>query len=456
MDYKQLLDDSEAPPNCMRDGSSFVYFLKPPAKYIYTIPQSFERFFRGFDNFLISNTQRVFNKFWHFFDLSITFFTTIEFGMVLSFLFLFAGWDSFEDETTFIVLIVCILSQIPKRFIWRPRPYMVGRASPHSSPKTSSFPSRAVTCAAVYSLSWVVYTESMSDRVFFKSWTILFPLVCILLASLARIQIGAHYPSDCLIGAFNGIMAVAVGISLQYINSLDCGSCKDDSCYAGKDSPNEITWENRHLVNWSAFYLLLIIGIIITIISVVKPIRFWCKCHLVYGMLLPSIAFDRACLCKALNPNGNAALAKLTDPLNLIDLLFGLIVGGLIMIFGIILGILIKDPTSSCRKIIIKEDKKVLDSEVHAAVLYTESEKVGLLDGVFPIETDKNSRANINGEILVNASVINPLSKKKKKKKTFPLQTEIMSVFSFVLMYFACFYSALYWRSSELRNSLIY
>lgn len=90
---------------------------------------------------------------------------------------------------------------------------------------TSSFPSRAVTCAGEYLLlitHLVVYSFFASyayiityepNHVVIKWWMpVIFisiygfinltTLVTILLASVARVALGVHYPSDCVIGFF--------------------------------------------------------------------------------------------------------------------------------------------------------------------------------------------------------------------------------------------------------------
>ena len=72
-------------------------------------------------------------------------FTTIEFGIMLPFVLHGLGIDSLATLFTYIAVALGIIPQIPKRFIWRSRPYMVGRAIKLNKAGTSSFPSRAVT-----------------------------------------------------------------------------------------------------------------------------------------------------------------------------------------------------------------------------------------------------------------------------------------------------------------------
>ena len=52
----------------------------------------------------------------------------IEISMALPFALFMLGEDGIAIEFCYFALMLCIVSQIPKRFIWRWRPWMVGRA----------------------------------------------------------------------------------------------------------------------------------------------------------------------------------------------------------------------------------------------------------------------------------------------------------------------------------------
>lgn len=86
-----------------------------------------------------------------FIAYALTSTTIIEIGPI----FPLVLYGCFLDDIALICLIVIaavvLLSQIPKRFAWRYRPFFDYRAVHMKTNKTSSFPSRAVVCAVAYS-----------------------------------------------------------------------------------------------------------------------------------------------------------------------------------------------------------------------------------------------------------------------------------------------------------------
>lgn len=109
------------------------------------MPHSFEKFFMPFDDALIRICQRFHSKPVQWFSKVVSAFSTIEIGMTVPFLCFFLGWDAAAQIWLSFALALAIIPQLPKRFIWRPRPYMAGRAKKFGKEHTSSFPSRAVT-----------------------------------------------------------------------------------------------------------------------------------------------------------------------------------------------------------------------------------------------------------------------------------------------------------------------
>lgn len=116
------------------------------------------------------------------------------------------------------------ISQIPKKFIFRPRPWMVKRARPIRRDKTSSFPSRAVVCAVVF--SWLIAQSlAREEAVSTPVNPIILWLAILIVAALtafARINVGAHYPSDTIFGFLLGCAILRVGLRVESMWSSAC------------------------------------------------------------------------------------------------------------------------------------------------------------------------------------------------------------------------------------------
>ena len=147
----------------------------------------------------------------------------IEIIFALPFVLFCLGVDGLASEMSYLALVTAIFSQLPKRFIWRYRPWMVLRSNQVSiafilsfifffiyffwiqqlaTPHTSSFPSRAVCCSLVYSFAvcyGYLYFTNSNDIIWWWMPEIIF--IFLFLASFARVFLGVHYPSDCLVGA---------------------------------------------------------------------------------------------------------------------------------------------------------------------------------------------------------------------------------------------------------------
>lgn len=78
------------------------------------------------------------------------------------------GWDAVATDILYLSLTLSTLSQIPKRFLWRYRPFMVHRAQQRKKTTTSSFPSRAVACATVYACILPLAIFAAVDSVAYK------------------------------------------------------------------------------------------------------------------------------------------------------------------------------------------------------------------------------------------------------------------------------------------------
>lgn len=99
--------------------------------------------------------------------------------------------------------------------------------------QTSSFPSRAVLLFVVYAFT-VAYTLDPSPGS--TAWKhppiwIVLVLVAVLVSSFARMFLGEHYLSDCLVGAAAGIVCVVFGTLLEAWHTSVCGACAESAWY---------------------------------------------------------------------------------------------------------------------------------------------------------------------------------------------------------------------------------
>jgi len=274
----------------------------PKQRFLFKFPISWERRFQTFDDTIMRLFQFVKGTLMVYIDLAITALVAIETGIAAPFVFFILGWDGLAIEMSYLMLVLALFSQIPKRFIWRYRPYMVLRATKmreRESATTSSFPSRAVTCAVVYSYfvsyAYIITRNPVVIRIAW--WMPVVFILAILLASFARINMGVHYPSDCVAGFIQGILVCIFGTLLWHANTLGCDSCYNGDCYSAYTSETVVTPNTLRRFNFISLLIAVTLGLLLTFISVLKPIDFWDKCDRVFGMLLPGVAFQVTLLC---------------------------------------------------------------------------------------------------------------------------------------------------------------
>ncbi|PRP80258.1 hypothetical protein PROFUN_12197 [Planoprotostelium fungivorum] len=298
----------------------------PDQRFLVRMPDWFESFFFRFDSSITRVLQHKRSKWIGILGILFTSIFAIEIGFALPFVLFVSGWDALATELTYLMLFLGLLSQIPKRFLWRHRPYMVNRAykmrGDKEGAKTSSFPSRAVTCATVYSffLCYVynhLYNKDVnySSDLFIQWWMPIFVGACVLLSSWSRISLGVHYPSDCIFGFLQGCVVSVVATVLHNLHKTGaywCSSCFESTtsnCYA--DAAHAIRLSDFIRVNWVVFGCCTIVSILIVGFSVMKPINFWSK------MLLPCVTFQMTFLCKELSQRpgrGGFSLPKPSHP----------------------------------------------------------------------------------------------------------------------------------------------
>jgi membrane-associated phospholipid phosphatase len=247
------------------------------------VPPAIDCFFFQFDNTVIRACQSgIFSsRLVTYFSLFVTFLTTIELGTSAPLILYIFGLDRLAHRGVMIAFVLATVSQIPKRFLWRYRPYTVGRALQVRRDKTSSFPSRAVTCAVVYAY-FMAYAFSGQ---LFSSATIPAILFSALCASFARVNLGVHYPSDCLFGVLQGVFTCLVGTGFSFAVPMP------EYRPEGPETPAISDWSSGG-ISWTVIVMFYFSGVAVALLSVVPPVRFWQKSHHVFGMLFPSLCFQ--------------------------------------------------------------------------------------------------------------------------------------------------------------------
>mmetsp|Transcript_18131 Transcript_18131/g.47834 ORF Transcript_18131/g.47834 Transcript_18131/m.47834 type:complete len:287 (-) Transcript_18131:9-869(-) len=201
----------------------------------------------------------------------------------------------------YVMLSMTILTQLPKRFLWRVRPYASGRAECFSNVTTSCFPSRAVVGAVVFAnlAHTIFHMSSGAYRCMppwfpsFGSWCLIF--ACALLASLCRIVLGVHYASDCLGGFLLGVVVNLVGTGLA---RLHMSSCRCNSADSSEVPPLALTVGSGILL-----VALLGASVVSVLLMLRPPLVFFRKTLHAFSMLFVALIFSLVFLCPAGGPS---------------------------------------------------------------------------------------------------------------------------------------------------------
>uniref|UniRef100_A0A6T9Z8J2 Phosphatidic acid phosphatase type 2/haloperoxidase domain-containing protein n=1 Tax=Erythrolobus madagascarensis TaxID=708628 RepID=A0A6T9Z8J2_9RHOD len=237
---------------------------------VWEFPLALEAVLQPYDDLLIGLCQTRTKGFVGIFSQVMTFVTAIEFGLTWPLILYAGGWNSTARAALASISVLSILSQFLKRYVWRPRPWMVYRAKRVRGDKTSSFPSRAAACSVVFSLIALDVSRTLGWAL---SGTTNAGIVLLALAStsFARVNVGAHYPSDTVIGGVLGAVSWTLGVGVVGI----------------LDKPHEI----MHAIFPSS--VMLILGMLAAFTTTVISIEtFWSKCSLVFGLLTPAATYD--------------------------------------------------------------------------------------------------------------------------------------------------------------------
>lgn len=306
-------ESAEETDPMMKVRTTEIEFKGDYHKYVYHLPQSFEDTWMSFDDFWISICQKFQWRVLKYFCKFVTLITSIEIGITTPYVLYVWGWDFLATVALYIILSVIIVSQIPKRFLFRKRPHVAGRAIKMSKTHTSSFPSRAVTCAIIYAafICFAIRWINMNNpNVTFSFWFWIWPIViaAFLITSFARIHLGVHYPSDCIFAALQAVICVTLGLGMYFLNLTVCPSCLRDNCYATAKA-STIALTNLKHMNWLLFSFMTLFFLLISVITV-AVINFFVKFHHVFGLTLPCLAFKMTMLCQRLSWDGVTSLAR--------------------------------------------------------------------------------------------------------------------------------------------------
>jgi membrane-associated phospholipid phosphatase len=280
-------------------------------------PAALERLLAPLDDPPIARAQRL----WAYLPiraavLLVTTATAIETALPAPPLLYALGYDRAAGLATSSLLLLALVSQTPKKFIFRPRPWMAGRAVAHRRDNTSSFPSRAVTCSVVF--TWLAFTCYSMERVAppvgpVVVWASVFIVAAI--SAFSRVNVGAHYPSDTVCGLVLGMAILSYAARVEALwtvlgtpalplhpqNSLVALSRH----YASQLPPTQlpdatvVISSTRSLVENTPYARLITCIALSYVLTVVSIAGFWVKCSYVYGLLLSAATFR----CVYLSPS---------------------------------------------------------------------------------------------------------------------------------------------------------
>lgn len=263
-------------------------------RYQAPFPRALEAAFAPLDDAAIAVCQWRTAGVVYAFVMVLTFLTAIEALLVFPAALYALGYDTAGGLAANVLIVLGVVSQVPKKFILRARPWMVGRAVAVRRDTTSSFPSRAVACAVVF--SWLVVRAAELEGFVAalpagRVWAGI-SLVAALTA-FARVNVGAHYPSDTLCGFVLGCVVIRLGAALDA--AWGAAGCSIPAAYppdatASFASVRDVLQDmpyGRLVTSLALCYAM-------TLISITG---FWVKCSYVYGLLLSALTFRHVFLC---------------------------------------------------------------------------------------------------------------------------------------------------------------
>ncbi|CAN8076583.1 unnamed protein product [Agarophyton chilense] len=283
------------------------FMLPPRTRFQLPFPSLLERGFAAFDDRVVALCQRRTDGLVHLVSMALTFFTSIEVSLVAPPTLYALGYDMAAGLCSSVLLVLGIVSQVPKKFIFRPRPWMVGRALPIRQDRTSSFPSRAVVCAVVFSwlMAQSLHLEGLLPHPLnpLKLWLAI--LAAASLTAFARINVGAHYPSDTILGFVLGVFVITCGSRLE--RRVWHRACPLSAAYATPHTASFTSY--TQLPAATPPRIMAAMTLLAYAMTFVSVQGFWVKCSYVYGLLMACATFRASYLC----PHEHARFAHLME-----------------------------------------------------------------------------------------------------------------------------------------------
>lgn len=315
-------EDGSRPTDRPRESFDTVskrLFDADESRFVNSFPERWEEALSSFDDAVIARVQSSEQPCCNsrratvLLSMTITSATAIEFGLSIPVLLLsLQQYDREAIAALYVMLSMAFLTQIFKRFVWRDRPFAVGRAiALHSELKTSSFPSRAVVGGVVYASFVGALLSPYRDALpwgpsTWLSWLLVAGLA--IGSSWSRIVLGVHYPSDCLCGAALGLVIFVIGVSGARLHYSSCGCHFDDA--DGGSGDDDVGGSSDSENTWAA--VVLVLGLFLSSGSVTAmaapPINFWKKGTHAFSLLFSSLIFTLAFRCPRLTRSKRGSL----------------------------------------------------------------------------------------------------------------------------------------------------
>jgi len=326
---------------------------KAPSKYLLIFPESAEAALRGLDDDGIRRVQARQSRPLYALAMVLTTLTAVETALAVPGALFALGYDGAASWLTASLVCLGILSQLPKKLIWRRRPWMSGRAVGLRRDSTSSFPSRAVVCAVVFPIvslrayaAEAAYRSAAAPFVTLGSGVLapwrqaelaasaavaaareasttgaarVWPLRLlwrltpyggpsllhafssaslvwsfVLLTAWSRVHVGAHYPSDAGAGALFGALISSIGAWAHGLWGRSGCATASGACYYASHAVSltaDTVWAR---LPYRGLGVAIAISYAVTLASFKG---FWVKCSYVYGLLFSCVTLRWVLLC---------------------------------------------------------------------------------------------------------------------------------------------------------------